>query len=128
MSKQESKPFVAFAVSLAMLLALVVLVSAVLERAEFAAPARIAIAVLPVAAYVFCLISYLGLIRQADELQRRIHLEALAIAFPSTAVAVFAAEYLRKAGAISHLQPDYVLLTMFVLWGVGFAIAWRRYR
>ncbi len=128
MSKQESKPALTFAVSVALLLALVVVVSTMLERAEFGGPARIGIALLPVAAYAFALTSYLGLIRRTDELQRRIHLEALAIAFPTTAVAVLAAEYLQKAGAIAEIKADYILMTMLVLWGVGFAIAWRRYR
>lgn len=128
MSKQESKPFVPFAISVALLLVLVALVSTLLERAELSAPTRIGIALLPVAMYGFCLFSYLGLIRRTDELQQRIHLEALAIAFPTTAVAVLAAEYLRKAGVISTLKPDYMLLIMLVLWGVGFFVAWRRYR
>jgi hypothetical protein len=117
-----------FAISLALLLGLVIGVSTILERAELSAPVRIGLALLPVAAYVACLVSYLGLIRQTDELQRRVHLEALAIAFPSTAVLVFAAEYMRKAGLISQFKPDYVLVAMLVLWGVGFLVAWRRYQ
>jgi hypothetical protein len=114
--------------SLALLMGLVVGVSTLLERFELGVPARYGLAVLPVAAYAWCIASYVGLVRRADELQRRIHLEALAVAFPTTAIAVFASEYLRKAGAIAQVKPDYVLMLMLVLWAVGFFIAWRRYR
>ena len=55
-----------------LLLGLVVGVSAILERAELSAPVRIGLALLLVAAYVACLVSYLGLIRQTDELVRRV--------------------------------------------------------
>lgn len=128
MIKRESRPAVGFAVSVALLMGLVIAVSAMLERLELGAPARFGLAVLPVAAYVWCIASYVGLVRQADELQRRIHLEALAVAFPTTAIAVFASEYLRKAGAIAELKPDYVLILMLALWAVGFFVAWRRYQ
>lgn len=128
MLKQESRPVAGFAVSVTLLMGLVVVVSAVLERYELGAPARVGLALLPVAAYVWCTTSYIGLVRQADELQRRIHLEALAIAFPTTAIAVVAAEYLRKAGVISQFKPDYVLMLMLGLWAIGFFVAWRRYR
>jgi hypothetical protein len=77
---------------------------------------------------VFCLWSYLLLIRQTDELQRRIHFEALAIAFPSSAVAILACEYFRKAGIMSQFKPDYALMIMLALWAIGFFVAWRRYQ
>ena len=128
MESRGSTSVAGFAVSVALLMGLVILVSTLLERVELSTPVRLGLALLPVAAYVFCIVSYLGLLRQADELQRRVHFEALAIAFPSTAVAVFASEYLRKAGVISGLKPDYVLMTMLALWAVGLFIAWRRYR
>jgi hypothetical protein len=128
MAKSGSKSMAGFAVSLVLLIVLIILVSALLERTELSAPLRFGLAMLPVVVYGFCLVNYVGLVRQVDELQRRVHLEALAIAFPSTAVAVFASEYLRKAGLISQIKPDYILMTMLGLWAIGFVIAWRRYQ
>jgi hypothetical protein len=127
MQSQVSSPVARFTVSIVLLLGLIILVSTILERTELSTPIRVGLAILPVVAYVFCLWSYLGLVRQADELQRRIHLEALAIAFPSSAVAIFAAEYLRKAGIIAQFKPDYALMIMLALWGIGILVAWRRY-
>ena len=128
MINEESKPVAGVAVSVVVLMGLVVVVSTLLERYELSGPARVGLAMLPVAAYVWCITSYVGLVRRADELQRRIHLEALAIAFPTTAIGVVTFEYLRKAGVISQFKPDYVLMLMLVLWAIGFLIAWRRYR
>jgi hypothetical protein len=106
----------------------VIVVSWLLERRELSPALRLALAALPVIAWVFSLISYSRLIQHLDEMQRRIHLEALAFAFSGLAVAIFACEYLRKAGFITALKPDYVLMMMLILWPLGFAIAWRRYR
>jgi hypothetical protein len=106
----------------------VIVVSWLLERQELSPALRLALAALPVIAWVFSLISYSRLIQHLDEMQRRIHLEALAFAFSGLAVAIIACEYLRKAGFITALKPDYVLMMMLILWPLGFAIAWRRYR
>lgn len=128
MSKQDSRLVLNCALAVAVLLGSVIFISWLLKTQSLGAPVRFALALIPVAAYVVCLVSYLRLIRLADELQRRIHLEALAIAFPSSAVAVFACEYLRKAGFISEFKPDYALMIMLALWALGFFIAWRRYQ
>jgi hypothetical protein len=96
-----------------------IFISWLLKRQELSAPVRLGLALIPVAAYAFCLISYLLLIQMGDKLQRRIRLEALGIAFPTSAVAVLACEYLRKAGFIAQFKPDYVLMLMLALWALG---------
>jgi hypothetical protein len=106
----------------------VIVVSWLLERLELGPGLRLALVFAPVAAWVFALIAYSRLIQQLDELQRRIHLEALAFAFSGLAVAMIACEYLRKAGFISTLKPDYVLMMMVILWPLGYVFAWRRYK
>jgi len=69
-------------------------------------------------------------IRQLDELQRRIELEALAVAYPSAILLVFAVGFLERAGIVSpgftNLR-DVWPLTILPYW-VGMAIATRRYR
>lgn len=128
MTESNSRLVLNCALAVAALLLSVIFISWLLETHELAAPVRLGLALIPVAAYAFCLISYLRLVRLADELQRRIHLEALAIAFPSSAVAILGFEYLRKAGFIAEFKPDYALMTMLALWALGFFIAWRRYQ
>ena len=104
------------------------IVSWVLETKDLGPWWRLALVAIPVSAWTFCLIAYFRLVQQLDELQRRVHLEALAFAFAVLAVLIIACEYLRKAGFISALKPDHVLAMMMVLWPLGFVIAWRRYR
>jgi hypothetical protein len=128
MTEKSSGPLVKFCISIGILLVSVFAVSWVLETQEMSKAARVAIALVPPAIYVFNLIYLLRLISNLDEFLRRIHLEALAIAFTGVAVAIMACEYMRKAGLISSLKPDYVLIIMMVLLLVGYFIAWRRYQ
>jgi hypothetical protein len=106
----------------------VIVVSWMLKSLELGPALRLVLVLAPVTAWIFALIAYFRLIQRLDELQKRIHLEALAFAFSGLAVAMIACEYLRKAGFISTLKPDYVLMIMMVLWLIGFVIAWRRYQ
>jgi len=62
-----------------------------------------------------------------DELQRRIHLEALGFAFGATAILTFAYGFLENAG-LPRLSYIWILPAMVVLWGVGAAVASWRYR
>ncbi len=128
MSVNSRKPATRVLVAVIALILSIIVVSWLLETQELGPALRLALVLAPVTAWIFALLAYFRLIQQLDELQRRIHLEALAIAFSGLAVAIFACEYLRKAGFISFLKPDYVLMMMLILWPLGFAIAWRRYR
>ncbi len=116
-----------FWLALMILIASIIGVTWLLRTQDFSPPVRIALALTPPVIWAFCLIFLLRSIRLLDELQQRIHLEALAIAFPSVAVAIFACEYLRKAGFIPYLMPDHVLMIMMGVLLIGYLIAWRRY-
>lgn len=128
MTQTDRKPFVALSVAVVALMLSVFVVSWLLKTQELNPALRLGLVLVPVILWIFSLTSYRRLIQQADELVRRIHLEALAFAFSGLAVAIIACEYLRKAGFISLLKPDYVLLMMIVLWLIGFILARRRYQ
>jgi hypothetical protein len=128
MTTRSGDPSRRVLVAVIILILCVAVVSWLLKTWEFSAALRLALVLAPVSAWIFALISYSRLIQRLDEMQRRIHLEALAFAFSGLAVAMIGCEYMRKAGFISALKPDYVLMMMMVLWPIGFAIAWRRYR
>jgi hypothetical protein len=61
-----------------------------------------------------------------DELQRRIHLNAVGFGFGATAIITFTYGFLELVGfpAISYI---WVLPLMTALWGVGAVVATRRY-
>ncbi|HYP27247.1 MAG TPA: hypothetical protein VE262_11060 [Blastocatellia bacterium] len=119
---------IGFVVSVAALIVSVIGITWFLETRELERPSRIALAMAPPVIYVFSLVFLLRLLRNVDEFLKRIHLEALAIAFTALAVAIITCEYLRKAGVISLLKPDHVLMMMMVVLLVGYLIAWRRYQ
>jgi hypothetical protein len=62
-------------------------------------PARIAIGALIGAVTGYLIVLSVGTIRRLDELQRRIHLEAIAISFTFTAVLATGISFLDSAGA-----------------------------
>ena len=128
MTNRILSPFFNWSVAIGALLASVLVISRLLEMPELSAPARLTLAAVPVIAFVFVIIGHVRMVRMLDELQQRIYLEALAIAFPSVAVVTIACEYLRKAGFITHLKPDHVLMILIACWLVGFFIAKRHYR
>ena len=80
--------------------------------------------VLPAAAALFVFVRFF---RRVDELEQRIHLEALAFAFAASALATFAYGFLEGAG-FPHLNWTFVWPVMGAFWGIGGVLARRRYR
>ena len=91
---------------------------------------RVAVALLPVPATALFLWFVVARIRRLDELQRRVHLEALAIAFPLAILLLWTLGLLQLAIELPAEDWSYrhiwVYLPLFYF--VGLAIAWRRYR
>ena len=92
--------------------------------------ARSLIALLPLPTFVLFLAVYLWALRGMDELQRRMHLEALAVAFPLSIIA------LMTLGLFDRVAPETTTaLSVRNLWlalpcayAIGLLLAWRRYR
>ena len=82
---------------------------------------------IPLVPSAFALRAYLRYLGRMDELGRRIQLEALAFAFGAAGMLTFAYGFLENAG-FPKLSYVFVLPLMIALWGVGGAIATRRYR
>ena len=67
-------------------------------------------------------------IRQLDEFQRRVHLEAATIAFLLTGLAVFIYGLLQRAHVVRDLNVGIVWIFMAVFYGAGYVITARHYR
>jgi hypothetical protein len=91
---------------------------------------RIAVAVAPIIPFAFFLSFILAGIRSMDELQRRIQLEALAIAFPLAMLLIMLLGLLELAIPLSPQDWSYrhtwSYLPLFYF--IGLAIASRRYQ
>jgi hypothetical protein len=106
----------------------VIVVSWALEHASLQPPARLALALVPVALWAGAIAFVVLALRSLDELQRRIQLEALAIAFPSAMLLGMLVEYLQKAGFARDLAVGDVWPVMFLLYVPALLFAHWRYR
>jgi uncharacterized membrane protein len=90
--------------------------------------ARVLIAFLPVPANLVLVALIVSTIRRLDEFLRQVHLEAVAIGFLLTGLAVFVYAYLQRAGAVPALNVGIVWVFMVLFYGVGYIVAARHYR
>src|ERR1700677_2721624 len=90
--------------------------------------ARIAIALLPVPANLVLVALVVRTIRKLDEFLRHVHLEAVAIAFLLTGLAVFVYGYLERAHAVRPLNVAIVWVFMAAFYGIGYLVSVRHYR
>jgi hypothetical protein len=90
------------------------------------APWIYGIALLPVLPTLFVPMSVVRYLREIDELQRKIQLEALAFAFTGTALTTLSYGFLENAG-LPDLSWVWVWPLMALLWVVGLVVAKKRY-
>ncbi|MEX1018358.1 MAG: hypothetical protein WDZ49_01790 [Litorilinea sp.] len=88
---------------------------------------RFALALLPVVPVAFGMRAFLRALDGSDELQLRIQLSAIAFAAGMTGMLTFAYGWLEIAG-LPRLPMIWVFPTLILLWGLGLALANRRYR
>jgi len=102
-----------------------------LENIALAGPLRVVVALVPVPFFVYFLLTEVRYMRNLDELQRRIQLEALAIAFPVVLLLLMTLGLLQVAGvAISQEDWSYRHIWFLALLAYGLSVrtAERRYR
>lgn len=88
---------------------------------------RTVLAVLPAVPILFVIRAFVHFLRGTDELQRRIQLESLAIAFGGGAFLAVASGLLESAGIV-HLNPFWLYGAMMMLWLLALTVTSRRYR
>ena len=101
-----------------------------LENSELAPWLRVTLALLPIPPFALSLIFVVSHIRGMDELHRRVHLEALVIAFPLTLLLVMTLGLLELATGLSPDDWSYrhLLPYLVVFYFLGLTVAWRRYK
>ncbi len=105
---------------------IVLIASILLIQANPEAPWRVPLAVAPVVPAIFALAAFLHYLRRMDELQRKIQLEGIGLSFAATAILTFAYGFLENVG-FPRVGLIWILPLMVMLWGLGTAIAARRY-
>ena len=102
----------------------------VLEMEGLSDSVRVLVALVPVPLFICFVVGFVRGIRNLDELERRIHLEALAIAFPLTLILLFTLGLLQLAVQLSPDDWSYRHLVPFVVvfYFGGLAFARRKYQ
>jgi hypothetical protein len=95
---------------------------------ELGNTARIAVALAPIPAKIAVIALILQAIRRLDEFQKRVHFEAVTVAFLSTGVAVIVYGYLEKAQAAGPLNMGLVWTFMVFFYAIGYFIAKVHYK
>lgn len=91
---------------------------------------RVAAALFPVIPTAFALWAIAAALRESDELQRRVHLEALAIAYPLAILLLMTLGLLELAVGLKPEDWSYrhVWIYLPIFYFLGLFIAWRRYK
>src|SRR5688572_650667 len=89
---------------------------------------RVAVALIPIVPFIAFLLSFIRTMRAADELERRIQLEALAIAYPLAIVLIMLLALVQLAVPLNPNDWSYRHVWPFlpIFWLGGQAIARRR--
>ena len=88
------------------------------------------VALTPILPFAIFLVLMIGGIRQMDELHRKVHLEALAIAFPLAMLLLMLLGLLQLAIPLSPDDWSYRHVWFFLpmFYFLGLAFTWRRYQ
>ena len=91
---------------------------------------RVAAALLPVIPTALALLAIAAAFRQSGELERRVHLEALAIAYPLAILLLMTLGLLELAVGLNPKDWSYrhVWIYLPIFYFLGLTIAWRRYK
>ena len=103
---------------------------AVLENPNLAVGLKVAAALIPVPIFALFLLLFIRLIRTMDELERRIQLEALAIAYPLAVILLMTLGLLQRAVQLPFEDWSYAHVWMYVVIFYFLSIPWvaRRYQ
>ena len=127
--KLSQKPIVV--ISAAVLWTLVYFLARwLLDNRQLQDSLRVVVALTPIVPFAIFLVLMLAGIRQMDELHRRVHLEALAIAFPLTMLLLMLLGLLQLVIPLSPEDWSYRHVWQFLplLYFLGLAFTWRRYQ
>ena len=90
-------------------------------------PLRYVVILIPVLPLLATLLVFMRWLRGVDEFQRKVQFEGLAFSMAVTVVITLTLGFLERAG-FPRLDTLWIPIMMIFLWGLGVALANRRYR
>ena len=100
----------------------------VLAATSLAQVARVLVALTPAAFNLTLIVLLVKSIRRLDDFQRRLHFEAVAVAFVTTGLVVLMYGFLQKADIVGPVNVGLVWVPMTVFYCFGYVVAARHYR
>lgn len=122
------KPSVAQIVWSLVFVGTVIGATVILRNWQLGLIARVIIVLVPLVAGGGCVWAIVGDMRRMDELQQRIWLEAVSLAFAATVVVLFCEPVFRRAGFSGLLTFEIVPAFMMILLVLAMLFSTRRYR
>ena len=89
---------------------------------------KVLLALLPTLPVVWVMWSVIRFLGQTDELQRRVHLESLAIAAGVTAFLTLTYGFLEEFAGLPHIAAWWTFVVIDMVWAFTGCVLWRRYR
>ena len=116
-------------VVVAMLIYLLLMLAIVpVLRTQPPLPERVTLAILPALPVVWVMWAVIKYLGRADELQRRVLIESLAIAAGVTAFLSLSYGFLEDMAGFPHVPLWWVFMVIDLVWAASGCILWRRYK
>lgn len=125
-NKVMKRYFKEFGFSMGFYVVAVIASTTILNTFEFPQIAQIMITLIPVIPTVFVVISIMRALKDSDELQKRIQLQAVTFSAITTGLITFSYGFLENIGFPSF-PTIWVLPIMFFLWGISLGFLWKKY-
>lgn len=123
----QKRYFKEFGISMGLYIVLLIASISVLTHFELPKVAQFVIALIPVIPTVFVLIAVMRALRDSDELQQKIQLQAVTFSAIVTGLITFSYGFLENIG-FPHFPTTFVFPIMIALWGVVAGILARKYQ
>ncbi len=123
----QKRYFKEFGVSMGLYIVLLIGSVTVLTNFELPKAAQIAITLIPVIPTIFVVIAVMRALRDSDELQQKIQLQAVTFSAIVTGLITFTYGFLENIG-FPHLPSLFIFPLMLALWGIGAGIFARNYQ
>ena len=123
----QKRYFKEFGISMGFYVVLLIASISILTNVELPKVAQIVIALIPVVPTIFVLIAVMRALRDSDELQQKIQLQAVTFSAIVTGLITFSYGFLENVG-FPHFPTLFVFPLLFALRGIGAGIFSRKYQ
>jgi ABC-type transport system involved in cytochrome bd biosynthesis fused ATPase/permease subunit len=107
----------------------IILIASITISKQFYLPqlAKIVVVLVPMIPIIFVIIAIMRALRDSDELQQRVQLNAITFSAIATGLITFSYGFLENIG-FSKFPTIWILPIMLLLWGLSLGYFWKKYQ